>query len=222
MTDEKLERWVEKKLEAGIDRDRIKKSLEEMGHDPSIVDSVENPFDGGEKQPENVFEASEDTGATGEEKKPSVKDDGEEDEKPDQEDRNAEDEGKKMELPNPKVSLPGLDRRAVIGIAGILIAGMLVFGAAESDVQLGEDFTGCMNQGVEIQSVSVESGKTRAQVRVVRNKSRVVLNVEGDGEVIDSSYSTFKGTRNMTVDAVGDKVTFQPVGCEKYFDSKSY
>ncbi|MFB6216462.1 MAG: hypothetical protein ABEJ72_05790, partial [Candidatus Aenigmatarchaeota archaeon] len=45
MDEDRLKEWVEQKLEKGIDPERVKKSLEETGHDPSIVDRVQDPFD---------------------------------------------------------------------------------------------------------------------------------------------------------------------------------
>jgi hypothetical protein len=43
--EENLRDWVQQKLDAGVEPSRIKKSLEETGHDPSIVDDVQDPFD---------------------------------------------------------------------------------------------------------------------------------------------------------------------------------
>ncbi len=52
MDQKKLREWVEKKLDQGVSRDRIKKSLENTGHDPSIVDEVGDPFSSGQDQDE--------------------------------------------------------------------------------------------------------------------------------------------------------------------------
>jgi hypothetical protein len=41
---ERLKQWVKEKRESGISDERIKKSLEETGHDPSLVDEVDDPF----------------------------------------------------------------------------------------------------------------------------------------------------------------------------------
>lgn len=45
MVSENLKDWIKQKREAGVSDERIKKSLEKTGHDPSVVDEIENPFD---------------------------------------------------------------------------------------------------------------------------------------------------------------------------------
>ena len=67
MVDESLKEWVRKKREAGVSDERIKKSLEDTGHDPSIVDELDNPFDGDSDKEvsEDPFQSS-DAGADAE------------------------------------------------------------------------------------------------------------------------------------------------------------
>lgn len=45
MASEKLKEWIRQKQEEGISNERIKKSLEKTGYDPSIVDELDDPFD---------------------------------------------------------------------------------------------------------------------------------------------------------------------------------
>ncbi len=45
MASEKLKKWIRQKQEKGISDERIKKSLEKTGYDPSIVDEINDPFD---------------------------------------------------------------------------------------------------------------------------------------------------------------------------------
>lgn len=42
---ERLKQWVEEKLEQGVSEERLKENLEKTGHDPSIVDEVQDPFE---------------------------------------------------------------------------------------------------------------------------------------------------------------------------------
>ncbi|MFB6147720.1 MAG: hypothetical protein ABEJ66_02440, partial [Candidatus Nanohaloarchaea archaeon] len=52
MVDEgKLEQWVRQKLDSGVDPERLKESLKDTGHDPSIVDDVRDPFQQDEVEP---------------------------------------------------------------------------------------------------------------------------------------------------------------------------
>lgn len=52
MVSENLKEWIKEKREEGISDERIKKSLEKTGHDPSIVDELENPFEASESDTE--------------------------------------------------------------------------------------------------------------------------------------------------------------------------
>lgn len=45
MASEKLKKWIRQKQDEGISDERIKKSLEKTGYDPSIVDELNDPFD---------------------------------------------------------------------------------------------------------------------------------------------------------------------------------
>lgn len=76
--EENLREWVQQKLDAGVEPSRIKKSLEETGHDPAIVDEVQDPFDvdesdagdsasGDELSMEEAGGGQEEESATGEE-----------------------------------------------------------------------------------------------------------------------------------------------------------
>ena len=44
MVSEKLKDWIKEKREEGISDERIRKSLEKTGHDPSVLDEVDDPF----------------------------------------------------------------------------------------------------------------------------------------------------------------------------------
>lgn len=51
MVDEdRLREWVEQKLDEGVSEDRIRESLRETGHDPSLVEEVKSPFEQGETE----------------------------------------------------------------------------------------------------------------------------------------------------------------------------
>lgn len=60
MATEKLKEWIRQKQEEGISNQRIKKSLEKTGYDPSIVDELDDPFDseGGNEPSGDLFSSS--------------------------------------------------------------------------------------------------------------------------------------------------------------------
>lgn len=82
--EDRLREWVQKKLDAGVDPSRIKKSLEETDHDPSIVDTVQDPFNsedsGGDFEDKDMpsidgeKRSEEETGSGGEDRSPEDSD----------------------------------------------------------------------------------------------------------------------------------------------------
>lgn len=63
MASEKLKKWVKQKREEGISEERIRKSLDKTGYDPSILDEIDDPFDGDKKDDkpsEDLFNSSSD------------------------------------------------------------------------------------------------------------------------------------------------------------------
>lgn len=57
--DEKIEEWIQGKLDDGIEPERIKKSLENTGHDPELVDKIDDPFADEESEQEEDEEPGE-------------------------------------------------------------------------------------------------------------------------------------------------------------------
>lgn len=237
MVEEKLKKWVKKKLEEGVEEQRIKESLKDTGHDPSIVDDVTDPFKDSDVKPENAFE--------GENKGSQPEDDGEVEESesnPETEEEMkqeiSQESEKKQESSGmmetlsisklPSVNIQFSWKKLLASSFGVVLILGAVFGlkmVSDGDVSPlsnGDKFTGCTNQGVMIESVSAINGETEARVRVVRNKSKVVLKIKQSGETVGKSYDTFIGRKNMTVDAVGDEAVFHPVGCKRYIWRKSY
>ncbi|MFB6144942.1 MAG: hypothetical protein ABEJ99_00370 [Candidatus Nanohaloarchaea archaeon] len=58
MDEDRLREWVRKKLDSGVKPERVKKSLEETGHDPSVVDKVQDPFSGTEESSDESSESA--------------------------------------------------------------------------------------------------------------------------------------------------------------------
>ena len=67
MVNEKLKEWIKQKRKEGISDQRIKKSLEKTGYDPSIVDEIDDPFDSNEESEpsEDLFSSADEDSERG-------------------------------------------------------------------------------------------------------------------------------------------------------------
>lgn len=250
MVSENLKEWIKEKREQGVSDERIKKSLEKTGHDPSIVDELDNPFDADNSdiEPSEDLFNSEDQGSNS--VKPSNQEDGEEETASE---KAEEKEESSVGLPNtPSFSLPSapdFSRKKLGAVAVLLVlvvggAGVYSFvysgsgtgldfsnipgsnlvtsnGIADLN-RLDEKYSGCPDAGVRIKTVSGSDGVTTADVLVTRNEAQVVLEVIRDGEVIGFSSESLKGEASMTVDAVGDTVRLRPAGCKQFRSQTTY
>lgn len=132
MDEERLREWVEKKLDDGISEDRIRKSLRNTGHDPSIVDEVQDPFSGS-KEEESKLDLSEEPEEEEKSQEPddrnsveekdsgfSFQDSGPESPAKDSKDTDSGSGG--FSLPSPDLSLPSVPLKAVAVVIGVVIA----------------------------------------------------------------------------------------------------
>lgn len=234
MPEDKIREWIEKKLEEGVEEERIRKSLRETGHDPSLIDEVKAPFEGEEPE-ENPFSS------------------GENEEKSGQEERNRETGKENLDLREEKGSQDfsqqeeeGSDSATLYGRLEplkkkapsktsfswkLLIPVLLVLGLAAAwavnpleamEINSESKTRGCPDVGVRINSLEAVEGKTVAEVTVSRGSAEVTLEVLESGNVIGSSTANFEGERRMEVDAVGENVRFRPVNCMRYLDRETY
>lgn len=217
MVEEKIKKWIEKKLDQGVEPDRIKESLENTGKDPSLVDEVVDPFEEDQEDEERkVFE--EEDAESSASSQPS-----EEVENSDQESDNASNRSTYETIKQNISDRDGPSDKALMAgsMAVVLLTGLSV-GILASETTLLSDHTGCMNQGVSIQELNVEDGQTVADVRVTRNMSTNVLQIYSGDEILGETTDTFVGDSTMTVDTVGDEAVFKPVDCEKYIFRQQY
>lgn len=147
MVSENLKEWVKEKREAGVSDERIKESLEKTGHDPSIVDELDDPFeaDKSDSEPsEDLFnssdESSEEPQETTEENEKSVSDSEEELGKPDfNYSSDAETEGSDSSRSLPSFSLPSAPnisrkKAGAVLVLFIILAGVVaVYSVMSSD-----------------------------------------------------------------------------------------
>lgn len=243
MVDEnRIKEWVKQKLDKGVEPERIKKSLKETGHDPSIVDEVQDPFSGGkttEESGEKGSGLSSDIGASslegGEESHGSFEQD---------EESTGEDSGSGRSLPSFSLSVPDLPvwPAAVLGVlilgfagyslvpwGSLGVAGLPPVDVPEFDLpdssSLGgsEEESGgsCPDVGVRIDAVYTTGGQTKADVLVTRGTAEVVLEVYDGQRLLGSSSKTIGGQGSMTVDAVGSEAILRPSGCWEYQDTEA-
>jgi len=231
--EERLREWVEGKLEEGVDEDRIKDSLRNTGHDPSIVDEVKSPFEEDPEVSEDVFQEDDSS-----EEAIADSQDEEKVESAGYDERGDELKGGSSGLDMPEINISALSLPSIplVPAIAVLIIAVAVSGyvflpvsSALEGVELtpgvfsgalesGDEKEGCPDVGVRISDISVAEGETVAEVLVTRGDAEVVLEIFGDGELLDSSSKRVEGKDTIKVAAIGDKVIFRPVGCERFRD----
>jgi len=248
---DKIKAWAKKKLDDGVDEQRVRKVLRRQGHDPSIVDELKDPFDPKDSEDkevtDNFFEDEEDDSGEEHPREKSIhqKDDEENgfhrnslDEESSKTGHGDKDSGSssgiKSNIPRPDFGKPKLskDRYLKFGALGLVL--VLVVGAGAvfgsditntvSELTEPKDYTGCQNGGVGvlIQDIRKDGQTTVADVKVVRNKSETVLKIYQDDRKIGETRATFIGEKTLSVDAVGNKARFHPVGCQRYVSTRNY
>ncbi|MBC5792793.1 MAG: hypothetical protein H8Z69_02015 [Nanohaloarchaea archaeon] len=212
--EDKIRAWIEKKLEEGVERDRIKNVLEEKDHDPSLVDEVQDPFDATDKEEtEDFFGETEEPGNTVEQERSHDSQEKEESESI------ILNRLKDIDFDTSRLVKPG----AALLVVLLLVGGYAFVGQeAVNGLLSNEHLKGCRDVGVMVQDVSVENDQTVAQVEVVRNKSIAILEVWQDNKKLGESQATFIGEKEMIVDAVGNRVRFHPAECMRYVSERPY
>ena len=235
--DDKIEEWIQGKLDDGIEPERIKKSLENTGHDPSLVDDMQDPFSGEDNDVEepDFIESSEDheeTNATGINESEDVETSSTF-ENSDTEQKN-DDNGSGFSLPEikaPDFSIPDFNWKKIsVVVLTVLIAstgGLIVFTGVVSAPELSTlDDTArdvmnvggssqCPNADTSIMSASISDGKTWMKVDVSGGSTDTVAEVFEGEELKASQQKTIKGVSVVIVDGVGTRATFKAVGCRE-------
>ncbi|MFB6208759.1 MAG: hypothetical protein ABEJ56_01325 [Candidatus Nanohaloarchaea archaeon] len=203
MSEEKIREWVEDKLDEGVDEERIKNSLENTGHDPSILEEVKAPFNGKEVE-EDPFEFS-----------------GNDSQVEEEEDDSAGGKSERLDLDFPGFLGGNLLSRLGLKHLAILIILVVVAGSGYllQQSQVTEPEKQCV--GVKMYSVTAEGGQTVAEVTTVK-EARVVLEVFRNGEKIGETSKVMKGDGTIRVDAVGNQASFHGIGCPGTSADRSY
>lgn len=241
MADEKIREWIQKKLEKGIEEERIKESLKNTGHKPELVEEVkrssnvdDNPFQKEGSQTNDTGEVfqeddpdqdsqSKDTGKN-ESKKDNQKEYVDEKESEDEmfsfSSEDEEEETTERSLPD--VDMPGRKTLAVVGLALLISFSMAgVFTYFDVSESFAPQCSGDEGAGVKIYSVSGQDGVTTADVRVVED-TQVVLEVFNGEEKIGQKVKQMEGRGDITVDSSGNRVSFHEYGCESPSVSRNY
>lgn len=239
MSDERIQDWVQEKLENGVSKQRLRKVLENSGHDPEIVDEVESPFKS-ESDPTEEAENSFET---------EIPEHGTEDDAKQVErtvDLMEKDESESsfdlsrlkpsIELPSfslPSISLPEVSfekpevefkvpwRLLVV----VLIIGVAFYGgtrALDSSNQVEEpdtveettEFQGCPDIGVRIISVSASPWEVKVDARVSRGPGSVVVELYRNNNLVAVQQDRFNGMERFKFTGkTADSVVLRPVGC---------
>lgn len=249
MPDDSVKRWIKKKLDNGISEDRIKKTLEKTGRDPSLVDEVNSPFDG-DPDSEEKDTTQDKSGEDGSADDPfdslkyvehdeETSDGGSEKQEVSESSENGDqDSGEESSFSLPSVQLPSVSspdigvRKAVPVVAILLISGLgmgayQMFGDSVKDTTqqvseaLGPQCSGDIGTGIKVYDVRTDGSSTTADV-FVEERATVILEVMSGDERTDSVKREMEGDGSVTVSAVGDRVLFHELGCEEPVVERGY
>lgn len=237
MAEDRLEEWVQEKLESGVSRERLKKVLKNSGHDPSIVDEAESPFDSDQGSVGNTFESEgSETEEHGSETGPKREDDidlGSSEEKKESS-FNLSSLKPSISLPSfslPSISLPDVSiSKPDVDIPWRLLVVILVIGLAfyggskaldSSDtvekpktVEEKTEFEGCPDIGVRIVSVSASPWEVKVDARVSRGPGSVVVELYNNNNLVAVQQDRFNGVMQFKFTGeTADTVVLRPVGC---------
>lgn len=236
MSNDKIRQWVQKKLEKGVDKKRIKKSLENTGHDPGLVEEVENssnvgdnPFQQEEGSSEVHETESEQTGSEPEQdedtREMELDFDSTDTDNEDKKARGSDDSGLGISVPS--VPSFSINRKvlATFGASLLIVVAMAgVFSYVETSGVLEPQCSGDEGAGVKVYDVYTRDGETVAAVNAYEEVN-VVLEVFDSDERIGQTVEQFESSgnrRNISVDAVGNRVSFHEYGCEDPSVERNY
>lgn len=219
MSSDKIRQWIQQKLENGVDKDRIKESLENTGHDPDLVEEVarsqgigDDPF----QQEDQVDEENTSDTSSGD---MDLEFDTDRSESSGEEDKSSS--GYNLDFSVPSISFSRKDMM-VFGLSLLIAVGMAgVFAFYETSSILEPQCSGDSGAGVKVYSFEAREGITTAEVRVVEDVS-VVLEVFESGEKIDQKVKEMNGRGTISVNSVGDSISFHEYGCDDPSVERSY
>ncbi|WP_414836796.1 hypothetical protein [Candidatus Nanohalococcus occultus] len=241
MADEKLSKWVRKKLDEGVSKQRLRKVLENSGHDPSIVDEADSPFDASSNgKAENSFEPDDSQNSEDQDGKIDLSGHEKKHERDDEDDESGLKNLKpslprpsfsmpKPKLPEISLSKPELDfdfkvpwrALIVVFIIGVAFYGVTkAFNSPDSQVQTPEsveqqqEFDGCPDIGVRIVSASASAFEVKIDARVSRGPGTVIAELYNNDNLVAIQQDRFNGVKTFTFTGeTGDSVVLRPVGC---------
>lgn len=231
-----LNQWVKQKLEEGVEKQRLKKILREAGHDPNIVDEVDNPFSGADQQSDSA-----ETGFHSSDQENSHRDSASESQRPDykytqsnEETAVAEDNDSgsilpSFSMPSLELSLPNVPFNwkhlgLIVLLVGLIAGGIYGFNSMNNSNTPDTITTGdqeCPNVGVRIRNVTVEDSRSLVWVEVTNGEAQVILNSYQNNRRMDSITRTIGGNTLIEMESTGNRFEFYPKGCTRYRDTVS-
>lgn len=228
MEEDNVREWVQKKLEKGISEERIKKTLEKTGHDPSLVDRLKSG------QAENNELRSEDSGSEEDDPFDSLKYVDDEEETRDTDETDTEQTGNESSfslpsLPTPSIpsfSLPATDinsRKLLPVVAVVLLVGLGYTGMnlIDGSSPVSNAIKSCEDTGLEVESVGQSGSETIAEVST-SGQSDLVLEIYSGEDLMGETTKTVDGRGIVRLGATGDRAVIYESGCRDRSVERNY
>lgn len=226
MEEDNVREWVQKKLDKGVSEERIKKTLEKSGRDPSLVDRLKSG------QAENDELGSEDSGSEEDDPFDSLKYVDEEENDTDETDTEQTRDESSFSLPSlpkpsiPSFSLPATDinsRKLLPVVAVVLLAGLGYTGMnlMDGSSPVSNTLQSCEETGLEVESVGQSGSETIAEVST-SEQTDVVLEIYTGEDLMGETTKTVDGRGIIRLGATGDRAVIYESGCRDSSVERNY
>lgn len=220
---DKLESWVEKKLEQGVEPDRLRESLENTGKDPAVVDKVL----GKKQEPNKEENQSNETENKSKERQldlsPSKKQDNKKEkdheEKVTGTAKNIESRVKNTEIPFKPLALLTVLIVAVGAVFLIDGDSMEIENPISNPLtsDWDEERENCedIEAGLIINTAEQTEEGVETEIEVIREEEEVVVELFEQDERTGYEVQTVEGLETVTIKETGDRVVLRATGCER-------
>lgn len=235
MSNDKIEQWIQKKLEKGVEKKRIKKSLENTGHDPSLVEEVQESSDIGDDPFQQNEESSEVQKNESEQDQETRKmeldfdsdDTGEslDNEISDTQGQVSKDSG--LDISASSVTSIKGDKKS-LKILGASLFVLMAMTGFYSYIEISGVFepkcSGEEGAGVKVYDVYEEGGETVAMVNTYEEVTVVLEVFDSNGEVGQTvqEYNSPGDRTEIRVGAIGNRISFHEYGCDEPSVERNY
>lgn len=213
MAEDAIKEWVDSKLDEGVDKERLKSILKDKGHDPSIVDEVDSPFesdtaDSTEEEDEefdfSFTDRAENNTGTSSETTGNEEDTGKESDDSSGMDFGSEDKESSFSMPEmPDIDTSGLPVKSGAILLVLLIGAGLIYsmGPGLNDLMPAEN----TDDPGTTQEVSLKGDECPENIGVRIDSFESNLN-SVDAEVVVSTYAGQSGPFDVVLELYEDQV----------------